>query len=246
MKQYCFTLILLHLALFCCSQENSTNALNYEVNTVYPPLSIAKETLKNAHSIIDLNKHYKPSWIREYISVEVLTTSQGSLKKAITINDTLSQEQKNIMNMADVGTEIEVKVLYIPENKLADNDAKEIDFAFIVNPEEEAKYVGGQQQLEQFLNDNAINKIPEGTFEGYALTAIKFTIDELGQVIEPFIYWPSENEYIDELLLETISKMPNWKAAEYANGIKVKQDFVLTVGNHENCAIHTLNIAKGK
>jgi len=44
--------------------------------------------------------------------------------------------------------------------------------------------------------------------------------------------------------LETIQKMPCWKPAKYANGTTVKQDFVLTVGNMENCIMPMLNISR--
>ncbi|MFT7606499.1 MAG: hypothetical protein ACI8VT_004102, partial [Saprospiraceae bacterium] len=234
------------------SQDSLTNELRYEVNRTYPSISIAKEKLKEAHTLIDLNEannlhlHYRPAWIREYISVEISASNKGILRKAVSENDTLSQEQKDIMNMADVGTDISVNIQYIPENTLKHNDAKEIDFKFTVNPESEAIYAGGQQQLKQYLKENAIDKIPTGSFKGYDLAAVKFTINEEGKIIDAHIFGPefqtSKDEKIDKLLLETICNMPNWKPAEYANGTKVKQEFVLTVGNMENCVIPLLNI----
>ena len=36
--------------------------------------------------------------------------------------------------------------------------------------------------------------------------------------------------------------MPSWKPAAYANGMKVKQDFVLTVGDMTSCVVNLLNI----
>jgi hypothetical protein len=47
---------------------------------------------------------------------------------------------------------------------------------------------------------------------------------------------------IDEMLVAAISKMPSWKPAEFSNGFKVKQNFVLTIGNMENCMVNLLNI----
>ncbi len=237
------------------SQDSLTNELSYEVNRVYPHISITKEKLNEAHTLIDLNNeandlnlYYKSSWIREYISVEILTSYKGKIRKAVSKNDTLSQEQKDIMNMADVGTDISVKVQYIPENTLTHNDIKEIDFSFTVDPESEAKYPGGQQQLKQYLKEKAIDKIPDGSFKNYDLTAIKFTINEEGKIIDAHVfeseYQTYKNEKIDKLLLETIRNMPCWKPAEYSNGIKVKQEFVLTVGNMENCVIPLLNIRR--
>lgn len=225
------------------SQDND---LDFEVNRVNPYISITKEDLNAAKSITDLNARYKPSWVKEYISVELLTCQQGNIIKSVSENDLLSQEQKDIMNRADAGTDITVVVKYMPENTLMYNEPKELSFMVAVDPENEAIYPGGQQQLEDYLKENAINKISNTSYEAYDLTAIKFTINEEGQVVDAHIfgadYQTSVNEEIDALLLETIRNMPSWKPAEYADGTKVKQEFVLTVGNMENCIVHLLNI----
>ena len=237
------------------SQDSFNDELQYEVNRINLPISIKKERLNEANTITDLNNetndlnlYYKSSWVREYISVEVLTSYKGGLRKAVSKSDAFSQEQKDIMNMADVGTGISIKIQYIPENTLTHNDIKELDFTFTVLPESEAKYPGGQQQLKQYLKENAIDKIPDGSFKNYDLTSIKFTINEEGQIIDAHVFesvfQPYKDEKIDGLLLEAIRNMPCWTPAEYANGTKVKQEFALTVGNMESCVINLLNIRR--
>lgn len=216
------------------------------MNRIYPPVSITKEKLNEAQTLIDLNVNYPTSWVKEYISVEILTNYKGTIREAVSKNDTLGQEQKDIMNMADVASDISVKVRYIPENTLKHNDAKEINFTFTVDPESEAKYPGGQQQLKQYLKASAIDKIPDTTFRNYDLAAIKFTINEEGQIVDAHVFLPFKDKITDKLLLGAIRDMPDWKPAEYSNGTKVKQEFVLTVGNHENCDIHLLNIRRDK
>jgi len=246
MKNKLVWLVLLFLALphLGSSQEHLTNELHFEVNRVYPPISLTKEKLEEARTLIDLNAKYKSSWIREYVSVEILTNYKGKLRKAVGENEVLSQEQKDIMNLADLGSDISVIVQYVPENNLKHNDIQEIRFSLSVDPENEAIFPGGRQQLRQYLKEQAIDKIPGGRFENYDLATIKFTIDEKGQVIDPQIFWPFKDEKTDELLLNAICNMPDWKPAEYANGTKVKQEFVLTVGNMENCVVNLLNIRK--
>lgn len=240
MKNIILSLFLIHIVVIGFSQDE----LSYEVNVNFPALSISKNQLKEANSLIDLNKHYKPSWVREYISVQISTSYQGKIQNAVSTDDMLSQEQKDLMDEADEGSEIMVNVQYIPENNLKNNEPKEIDFAFIINPEIEAQFVGGHQQLDQYLKDKVIDKIPKNTFTGYDLGVIKFAIDEEGQVIDAHIFWSSNHEEIDQLLLSTIANMPCWIPASYTNGKKVKQEFAFTVGNHKNCTIHTLNIHK--
>ncbi|MEZ4885296.1 MAG: hypothetical protein R3E32_11260 [Chitinophagales bacterium] len=242
MKNSIIILFLLHLTMCSFSQNYMKyNELNCEVHGIYSPLSITKEKLNEAHTLIDLNRHYPSSWIREYISVEILVSYKGVIKKAVSKNDILTQEQKDIMDRADVGTQIEVTVQYIPDNTLIQNEIKEINFKFMVNPENEAQYVGGQQQLKQYLKDNAMNKIPDGIFVGYDLAIVKFTISKEGEIIDVHVLETSKDEKIDKLLLDTICNMSNWKPAEYANGTKTKQQFALMIGNMENCMVHTLN-----
>lgn len=245
MKNIVVTLIMLFLAFpyLGSSQDSSTDELSFEVNRNYPPISITKEKLKEAHTLIDLNEHYKSSWIRTYISVEISTSHKGKTRKAGSKSDILTQEQKDNMHTADVDADISVKVQYLPENTLKHNDTKEINFTFSVNPESEASYAGGQQQLKKYLKEKAINEIPDGSFVNYDLAAVKFTVDEEGRIIDPLVLLPKD-EKIDKLLLEAICNMPNWKPAAYANGIKVKQEFVFTVGNMENCMVNLLNIRK--
>ena len=255
MKNSILTLFLLHLAVFGYSQDSVTNELGFNVNRVYPYISISEDKLKEAHTILDFknqvrdnNLEYNPSWVKEYISVEILTSYKGEIKKAGSKNDTLSQEQKDIMMMADTGSDISVKIQYIPENTLTHNDPKELNFTFTVDPASEAKYPGGQQQLEKYLKEKAIDKIPDASFENYDLAAVKFTISEEGEIIDAHIfdsaYQTYKNEKINGLLLETIRNMPCWKPAEYTNGSKVKQGFVLTVGNMSSCVVNLLNISR--
>jgi len=241
-----FWVVALALPQLGCAQDTVSNdELPFEVNINYPPLSLLNQQVAEADSITDLNRHYKPEWIKEFKSVEILTLHNGVVKKAVGKNDVLTKEQKNNILMADVGSDISVIMKYLPDNTLPYNDIKQFDFTFIINPECEAAFPGGQQALTKYLKENAIDKIPAGEFKGYDLAVISFTINENGQVTNPHVYDPVYQRAIveetHETLLQAIRKMPNWKPATYANGTSVKQEFVFTVGNHDNCAINLLN-----
>ena len=227
---------------FGTSQDRLLHEPSYEVNQVYPYICITKDELNKAKTLIDLNSRYQATWVKEYISVEIEASHKGKTTKVVSQNDVLSQAQKKLIHTADAGTDISVNVQYMPKNTLKHNEAKEIKFTVAVNPDNQAKYAGGQQQLKQYLKEKAINKIPAGIFKDYKLAAVKFTINEKGQVINAHIFESSKDEKVDELLLNAINQMSNWKPATYANGVKVKQDFVLTVGNHKSCVINLLSI----
>jgi len=223
------------------SQYNPSEDLEYVVEKVFKPLSISKEKLNGAESVADLREHYKPSWVREYISVEISTIHDGKKKKAINKDGTLTKEQKNNMHTADAGKDISVHIKYIPENTLKNNDAKEMNFSFLVYPEKKAAYPYGQKKLNLYLKEFAIDKIPNGTITGYDLAAVKFTITKHGEIINPKLAWSSNDKDVDELLLETVRNMPKWIPAEYADGTKIAQEFAFAVGNMESCVVNILN-----
>ena len=235
-------LLALVLPTISFSQDELGPELTFEVNKVLPYIAITKAQLDEAKTLIDLDERYKATWVKEYQSVAILTSHNGKIKKAFSKNDVLTQEQKDNMKVADSGKDITVKVNYTPKNSLKNNEDKEMNFSFHVFPENEAKYTEGQDALRKYLKENLINKIPDGLFTGFKLAAVTFTINEEGQVLDPQLASASEDDRIDDLLLKTIANMPCWTPAKYATGVKVKQAFALSVGNHESCVINLLNI----
>lgn len=243
-KLIVFLFIVFALPHVGSSQDELDFELSCDVNRIYPYISITKEKLAEAKTLIDLHARYQSSWVKEYISVEISASHQGKEKKVITKNNILSTAQKDLMNMADVDKDISVKVLYIPDNNLKNNDVQEINFKISVEPKNVAQYKGGEQQLKAYLKDKVMDEISASYFRKHHLTAVKFTINEEGQIVDSHIFESSSNEQIDQLLLESICNMPNWKPAEYTNGTKVKQEFVLTIGDRNSCVINLLNIQK--
>ena len=235
----------LFLSSDCIAQETSNYAVWYDVKRVYPTPTVQRDTLIEAITIKDINKYYKPIWIREFISVEITTMIDGVPRTAKSKSDVLTSDQKYNMNAADAGSEIYVTVHYIPENNLKINEPKVFDFSFHIDADVEACYPEGRKPLLAYIGEKAISKIDNDLFEGkYNLAAVKFAIDAHGQIVNPHIFETSEDTRVDSLLLETVCNMPTWKSAEYANGMKVQQEFVLTVGNQESCTMNLLYVKK--
>ena len=227
---------------FSYGQITADTELRFAMNIITPPLSISKSKLDTAKTVADLTRHYKPEWIKEFIRVDIFAPQAGKMNKASNKNDLLSSEQKNLMANVDVGSEIEVKIHYIPNNNLKQNEPRIIDFRFIINPETKAAYPGGDEKLEQYMHQNAIDKIKVDNFESSLLASIKFTINKTGNVEKAIIVHSSKDDEIDTLLLKTVQDMPCWKPAQYANAVKVPQEMVLNVGNLESCLINSFNI----
>ncbi len=238
----CLFLTFVVCPYFCFAQSNTSDEFSYEVHVVDPPFAISKTTVESANTLLDINKYYKPDWVKAYESVEISATEQGEIKRVYGKSGQLTDEQKALLNKADANTAIKVKIVYLPENNLKQNDLKEHKFSFKILPETEATFIGSNQELKQYLKQNAVDKIPAGTLRQYALAAVKFTIDEAGKITNSSIFESTKDEKIDAILLETIANMPNWKPAEFASGLKVKQEFVFTVGDMRSCVVNLLNI----
>lgn len=228
MKKNIVILLLLHFSLFSFAQE-----MGYEVRGIYKK-PILKEKLNAAKTISDINAGYPASWIAGYVSVEILATYQGTTLRAASKNDTLNTEQINILNKADVGTAITVDVKYLP-NSSRKNDIKKINFSYTVIPEIEAEYPGGYERLKQYLKASAMDEIAGKLEEQLQVATVKFTVNEGGEIINAQVSQTSDNEKVDQLLLEAIYNMPKWKPAENSKGIKVKQDFEFSIGNIIGC-----------
>ena len=241
MKKNQFLLIVL-LSIGCAINSFAQNDLKFEINKVLPFISIQENKLDKINTLTDLDKRYPTSWVKEYISVEISAYKNGTKTKASGISDVLNQEQKELIRLADRSSDIAVSVMYLPENSLKNNTVKQYDFKVTIMPDKNAIYGESAEQLIQYLQKNSIVNIEAGSFTGYDLTAIKFTITEQGHITDIQVAMPSKDTKIDEMLVGAISKMPSWKPAAFSNGLKVKQNFVLTIGNMENCMVNLLNI----
>lgn len=233
---------------FLTAQTNHSASLDFAIHRVYPSLVLTSSELATAKTLTDLNHRFESDWVKEYLSVELTTQLQGKSIKTIGQDINVTAEQKQALGKADVGSPISVKVKYIPDNTLSDNDAKFLEFSIIPEPVISASFPGGEESMSYYLLSKAINTIPSHTFQGYDLAAITFSIDESGEVVNAKIfdqgYGSSPSKTIDSLLLSSIAQMPCWSPAEYHDGTKAKQDFILTVGNMQNCIFNTFNINK--
>ena len=225
-------------------QSKVNEAKGYILDINNAPLSISRSQLNKASTLIDLNENYKADWVKKYLSVEVKTSSNGIVNKALSDNDILSQEQKHKMSTADEGSDITITVQYIPENDLVKSDSKEMQFMFKINPEYSATFANGQTKYFEYLEQNKIHDIVDAAYANKALAVVKFTVNEQGGVENVRLFESSKNDNVDESMLSIVRSMPNWKPAEYTSGMKVKQEMVLTAGNLESCVDNLLNIRK--
>lgn len=230
------------LVIFC--QEKTQDYITCEVNQVYPPLALTLEQVTQAQSLEDLNEYYDSDWIKEYISVEVNVKSKGVNHIAKGKSEVLNQEQKDLIKLADEASKIYVLINYLPKNNLSENDKKQMEFTLNLHPENDAEFPGGNDKLNEYIETTILSKMDGYTIEQYNLEAITFTIDENGKVTNVLADEFSKAVEMKALLAKNISNMPDWKPASYSSGLKVKQDFVFTLGDHTSCTLNTFNVRR--
>jgi TonB family protein len=226
MKSILVSLIMVLAYFTGISQE-----LNFDVRGTYAR-PVKAEKLQHIETLSDLIRGYGSSWISEYMAVEVAATNNGTVIKALSPDDTLSPDQKNLLKAADLGTEIVVEVTYKYANPVTHHlDLRQMYYAATVVPETEAEYLGGYERMKDYLRETAINKINEEDTKELKQALLNFTINEEGEVADARITMSSGDQKIDRLLLKAINKMPKWRPAALANGTKVSQTFQFSVGS---------------
>lgn len=223
------------LVLFLFMSNGFTQNLNFSVHGNYKH-AIAMEKLSKAGTLGDIIPFYPASWIKNYISVELVTKYDGVSATASGSNNILNKQQSNLLNDSKLGTEIEINIKYESENLLTgQTEVGKMFYSVTVIPETEAEFADGHQNLTQYIQENAIDKISTAVSEKLNTALVSFIIDEDGEISDAHISKSSGDPGVDQLLLRAVNNMPKWKPAADSKGIKVRQEFVLSVSNNEGC-----------
>ncbi len=204
--------------------------LKYELNAKHIN-PIKKDQLAAAKVMSDIILGYPKSWILGYVSVEVSGVCNGKPVSAKGTNEKLSKAQQTILNNADLGSNISITIEYKCKNAITgEPEISNMHYKTTYTPDVEAQYVNTSKTMMDYLNDNIITKIPEEISKQLKSAIVNFTINEEGKIDNAKISRTSGDVSTDNLLLEAINNMPNWKPAENSNGVKVKQNFEFILG----------------
>lgn len=99
-----------------------------------------------------------------------------------------------------------------------------------VVPEEEAAFIGGYDEMIAYLKENSYDKISAKNLQPFPRSVLKFTVNEAGKTENIILTQSSGDHEIDNVLIEVVKGMPEWKPAANAKGIPVKQGFEFSVG----------------
>jgi TonB family protein len=193
---------------------------------------VTKATLSKAAKLNDVCQGYPTNWLKDYVSAEIISTVNGKKMKASSSNEILTPEQKNILASSDLGAEVLLTVKYKTQNSAnGKTEIRTMSFAVTIVPDVEASFKGGDSQLKSYFKNAVINKIPTAIQSKLNQSRVKFTINEIGEIINARVTESTGDQETDRMMLDGVNKMPNWMPAHNSNGIKVKQDFEFIVAN---------------
>ena len=154
----------------------------------------------------------------------------------------MTSDQIQLMANADVGTDISLSALYLPNNNLKSNDIHEMGFEFMVNPEIDATFPGGESMLSAYVKEHVEEKLSDLNLRQYQLAVVKFKIANDGSIEDVSIFSSAGDDKSDEVLLKAIEEMPKWQPAQYSDGTLITQEYALTVGDNQSCTANLLNL----
>ncbi len=188
--------------------------------------------LKQANRIGDFVDGFPSDWLTDNINVEITTKYQGQIRRAVSIGEVLSPDQKVMLSSCNLYTAIHVNVKYQIKNAVThqmDNRSMEIDGTAF--PENEAVFIGGEVKLKSYLRMQIEKEISDKGYLNVVRALIGFTINEQGSPVDVKVLKTSGSSETDKSLIKIIRNMPIWNPATVKAGNSVKQDFVFNIGN---------------
>lgn len=251
MKKIKLTLLLFSLSTLLFSQDRSaTNLVAYKAssdsvfvgsdrkqNLSYGVRGsyvrgVIKSKLNAATTLQEVSEGFPTNWLNDYVSTEIVSTSNGKKMKASGVNGTLTGEQKKILTSADLGAEVLINIRYKSKNSATDKtEIRSMSLSVTVVPDVEADFKGGHVQMKKYFKEMVVDKISSDLVTSLRQSMVKFTVNEDGDIINARLSMSTGDQDIDRLILESVNKMPKWIPAKNSGGVKVKQDFEFVMSN---------------
>ena len=192
-----------------------------------------KSRLSESKLIKDFVPGYPVGWVSDYVSIEMIFNKNDDEYILNSANDTLTPEQRELINSLDINDNVSIRVAYKYKNP-ATNEMEYRnmkDISLVVVPEFSAMPVFGYDILIQYLEENSLSEIPASLQNKMDQLVIHFSINELGEINNVIVKQSSGFIEVDELILDLTNSLRNWTPAKDNNGNAVLQDFILTFGN---------------
>ncbi len=224
-----YSLLFLVTTFVCQAQLTQKNQFGIR-NTYENPIS--KEKLINATSLANLKEGYPISWVTDYVSSKITVEIDGKAQIATGKNEILTKQQKELFNGLGIGDDLQVEVKYYIENSVTNEKVlRTMNFKASIVPDYEAEFVGGEEMFNKYIEENILALIGNNNDIPLPTLNASFTIDAKGLVSGVKLEMPSEDEGVDQIIIEGLKAMPNWKPAGIVKGKTISQKFIFFIGN---------------
>ncbi len=217
-----------------CASQMQPNPVDREIFYLLkgrPHRTITQGRLLDAQSLDELFPDYPYQWIKSYNSVKISHSSFDQTLSEAGTDQRINKAQKKLLQSAELSSEITIEVNYQTENSVTQElDDREMKITFVIIPEFEAQYPGGEEELERFLKVNSQSKITPEQQQDLWMARVSFWVDEKGKPGNSELVISSGYPDLDDDLIKLVKKMPNWEPAKDANGENVRQKLYLLIG----------------
>lgn len=222
----------LHVA--CLTGQN----LQFQISPSYlDPIKV--EELQAAETMSHIKAGYPRDWIQDndYISTSIISMVDGietgsSIGKAHKLTD----DQRKLLARQPVGAEIYVEVNYLSDNAISsDQEKRKVEFSLTVAPEVPAHFPDGRAGIDAYIEEAVMQKLPQHDPADLEMVSMTFVIDEEGRPTDCKMKEPTSLMMVQSLLMNAISKMPDWIPALDSEGNNVAQKFEIQLGYMVGC-----------
>ena len=223
------------LVLIIWSPTIVAQDLNFVIqNNLHKKIKLGQ--IQQAETLKDLNPSFPAEWIDSNAYVKVVLSSEQEEKvfQVTGPNDQLTPKQQALINQLNISDQLKILVKYNSINAATQiKELRNIEFTLTLVPEIEAQFKGGEENLNDYVQEEIIKKLE--IHPQFDLASFSFNINEQGKIASVEMLQSSNNEIIDELILNQIRLMPNWNPAKNIAGENINQTFEILFGNLVGC-----------
>lgn len=210
--------------------------LGMDLRDVYSK-SKSQSQLSSASNLDDLIPGFPSSFItsEDYVKVEIKTTCNSQETIAFSNGYLLTEKQKEILNCADLWSNLKLIVQYNSKNVVTKEiEIRTLDYSVRISPQKQADYVGGYEALRNYMRTEVLEKFEDDSSK-LSQGSVNFSISADGVVRDAKTTKTTGLIYLDLLILKAIQAMPDWQPALDSDGRGVEQEFELVVGDMLGC-----------
>ncbi len=202
---------------------------------------VSEKDLHDMNTLPDLHPRYNKEWVDTYISTELTYTFQNDMMKATGSNEDLTAQQKELLLNAKPGSTIDLVVHYMPKNNLAQNDPQKMDLQIKIIPEKTPIFVGGNEQFQNYIYNNLIEKLSDKEKETIQFSVVQFDIASNGDSDHVEVQESTGNLELDAKIAQVLCNMPAWEPATKSDGEKMDYSMKFYITNvKQSCRVNEI------